>query len=374
MLDVVPDTAYRRGILAGAGRFCAERGDVRLNHISVEWVLTGDLKKVDGVITIFPNPDSAAPATRFGCPVVNVSCVLEEVPYPTVTVDNSAVGYLAAEHLLLQGYAHFACHLDSRVFSSRARSDAFRKRLQEVNRDCAWFDTAAEDCRDQPPERLRQMTTRWLQDLPKPFGLFAHNDTRAATLIEICDDAQIAIPEEAGVIGTDNDSMLQMTLRPTLSSVDPAADIIGYRAAELLLNIVEGGKPPARPILIPPRGVIQRESTATAFLDDDLLGMAIGFIREHATKPIEVSDVLDNVPISRRSLERRFRERLGRSPADEIRRVQMDHAKRLLLDSEQKPATIGRAVGYKRFRSFAAAFRREVGMTPMQYARAFMAK
>ena len=48
---------------------------------------------------------------------------------------------------------------------------------------------------------------------------------------------------------------------------------------------------------------------------------AIRFIHEHACHGITVEDVLQGVPLSRMTLERRFRKYLGRSPHAEIRAV-----------------------------------------------------
>jgi hypothetical protein len=45
---------------------------------------------------------------------------------------------------------------------------------------------------------------------------------------------------------------------------------------------------------------------------------------EHATRGVEVADVLSEVPVSRRWLEQRCRELLGRSPAEELRRIRID--------------------------------------------------
>ena len=293
------------------------------------------------------------------------------MPFATVTIDNIAVGRLAADHLLAQGYPHFACHIESRAYFSRRRAEGFRQRLEESDHTCAIFDTAPDGEHGGDPSALRDATAQWLENLPKPLGLYTHNDNCAAALIEICQDVHLAVPEQIGIIGTDDEQLLLMTLSPTLSSIDPAPDVIGYRAAELLLDIIDGASPPAQPILIPPRGAVQRQSTVPVFLDDEILAMAVGFIRKHATDPITVDDVIDAIPFSRRSLERRFRQRLGRSPAEEIRRVQIDRAKWLLLESSQKRSAIARAVGYNSFRNFATAFRREVGMTPTKYFQTF---
>src|SRR5947207_2945535 len=88
---------------------------------------------------------------------------------------------------------------------------------------------------------------------------------------------------------------------------------IGFEAARLLDDLLDGAPRPATPITIAPSGVVTRQSTdVTAVSDPDVLA-ALNFIREHADQPLRVEDVLEQVPLGRRTLERRFRVAMGRS-------------------------------------------------------------
>lgn len=70
------------------------------------------------------------------------------------------------------------------------------------------------------------------------------------------------------------------------------------------------------------------------------------YIRDRAPLGITVADLIKKFPISRRRLEQRFRAELNRSPAEEIRRVGMAHAGRLLLDSDKPVATVAAEAGF----------------------------
>src|SRR5206468_1233022 len=107
MIDLTPGTAFWRGVIEGVARLCRENDHVRLRMPSVEWELIGNPGAVDGVISVIRDDATAHSAMRFGKPVVNVSSIREHVPFPTVAIDNRAVGRLAAEHLLGQGYRSF---------------------------------------------------------------------------------------------------------------------------------------------------------------------------------------------------------------------------------------------------------------------------
>ena len=69
---------------------------------------------------------------------------------------------------------------------------------------------------------------------------------------------------------------------------------------------------PARHVL-PPESLIARQSTDVLAGDDAQLAQAIRFVREHACDPISVADVLRIIPLSRSTLENRFRASLGRA-------------------------------------------------------------
>jgi LacI family transcriptional regulator len=135
----------------------------------------------------------------------------------------------------------------------------------------------------------------------------------------------------------------------------------------MLAGILGGADPPRHPAFLPPKGVIVRESTEPSNLIDDRLSAALRFIRQHLTEEIGVDKLLEVVPASRRSLERLFRSHLGRSPAEEIRRARINHVKWLLLNRNLSLSDIADRCGFSSFRSFASAFRRDVGMSATAY-------
>lgn len=128
-----------------------------------------------------------------------------------------------------------------------------------------------------------------------------------------------------------------------------------------------GHAPPSHPILIPPTGVTPRQSSDILAFKDPLLRNAIRFIRDHAHEPIQVQDILSHAPLSRRMLEIRFREELGRSPASEIRRVRLDRAKRLLMETDLTLPRVAEACGFAEPSSLARTFRKVFGMSPTSY-------
>jgi LacI family transcriptional regulator len=186
-------------------------------------------------------------------------------------------------------------------------------------------------------------------------------------VIEACDVGGIQVPHEVAVLGGEYDFLSCTISKPQLSSIDHAPRRVGFTAAEILSRMLDGEPPPHEPVLLPPSRIISRQSTDTVAIGDELLAAAVQFIKRHCNKKIQVRDILREVPISRRVLEKGFQKWLGRSPAEEIRRIRVDQAVQMLCDTSWSMPRIASAVGFVLPELLTRAFRRELGMTPSEF-------
>jgi LacI family transcriptional regulator len=184
-----------------------------------------------------------------------------------------------------------------------------------------------------------------------------------------CRAEKLLVPEQVAVMGGDEDTLLCETCNPPLSGVALTSERIGYEAAALLDRLLHGGPRPTEPILIEPTRVVVRQSTDTLAITDPDLARAIAFIRVHAATAVRVSDVLREIAVSRSWLERRFQEVLGRSPAEEIRRVRLERTKQLLADTDLPVRQVATASGFASREYMAYAFKRATGLTPREFRR-----
>ena len=96
---------------------------------------------------------------------------------------------------------------------------------------------------------------------------------------------------------------------------------------------------------------------------------ALRQIREHACSGMNVREMLKSIPLSRRVLEHRFQKLLGRTPHAEILRVRIERASELLRDTDLRLEEVARKSGFVRGDYLSTAFRRQVGIRPIDYRR-----
>ncbi len=291
---------------------------------------------------------------------------------PVVCLDDYAVGRLAAQHLIDCQLANFGFYgLEKRSALSLNRFHGFRDALAEKGFQCqeagVGWTTSIEYLGNRSPQSL----VDWLAQLPKPVGIMAVDDMAAHDLAAVCHRFEITVPERVAIIGVNNDDLLCESAWPPLSSVNCDYSRVGYIAASMLDRLMQKAKlePNERHVRLEPLGIVRRQSTDILAVDSPDLAAALRYIREHACDPCTVGDVLRHVPVGRRWLERQFVRILGRNPHDEIMRVRIETAKRLLLQPELTMQDIATRCGFAVQQNLGRAFLNVTGATPGAYRR-----
>ena len=362
---------YGRGVLRGIADFAKDHPHWRFR---VETPDRAGLKALadwlpDGLIVMLNQASLVPRLLAVGKPMVNV-CKLPGVEEPLrVQSDDRVVGRLGAEHLLeLAATTYGFVGLTEGAYVE-VRARAYAETIKEAGRTCVVFSPLGHSA----GVRERRALRRWLQKCPKPLAVMASNDVCGRLVLETCRDAGLQIPNEVAVLGVDNEDPLSRLIWPGLSSVALATEQIGGRAAQVLQRAMGELSLPRSPILLPPFGVVARGSTRQSALEDPVLAKAMAFIHEALARPFSVDDLLKQVPVSRISLERRFRRFLDRTPAQEIRRVRVAQARQLLLATDLPLKAVAERCGFAAASRLIEAFRRETGGTPSAY-RARMAR
>lgn len=370
-LIIETSSIYGRDLLSGVVRFMRMHDDWSvfleqrdLTKKPPSWIANWD---GDGIVSRATTPELTAAVKATKVPLVELTDRQDGITFPCVRSDDEAIGKLAAEHLLERGFQRFGfCGYQGEAWSKR-RQTAFVKAVENAGWPCdiynsKWYGRSARSWED---EQLQ--LTQWLSAFPRPFGVMACNDIRGQQVLAACSTTELSVPEEAAVIGVDNDDLLCRICAPPLSSVIPNAEGVGYRAAELLTELMDGGKPAEIDQQLKPLGVATRQSTDVVAIDAPEIAAAVRFIRENACRGITVEEVTSSVEVSRSTLERQLRKYLGRSPQEEIRFVQVKRVRELLLTTDLSVEKLSALCGFEHPEYLHVVFKRVLGMTPGQF-------
>lgn len=323
----------------------------------------------DGILANFDDRRIAEAVIKLGVPVVGVGGgygYYEENPeIPYVRTDNRAIARLAAEHLIDLGFRRFAFCSEPPTRSngwSGERADAFCECVAEAGFSCEVYAG-----RFSPAKQWRKSQAalqKWLQQLERPIGMMACNDGRARHVLQACRVVGLQVPDDVAIVGVDNDDIMCELTHPPLTSIEQGAMRVGFEAAALLDEMMAGKTPAQQRMAVPPERLVARQSTDVMAVADEEVAESIRYIRQHACNPIQVRDVLEKAGMSRSTLEARFREAIGRSIHAEIRRVQIDAARRLLITTNMPIKEVVQRVGVSSVQYFTAMVRHATGQTP----------
>jgi len=209
----------------------------------------------------------------------------------------------------------------------------------------------------------------WMNAWNPPVGVFVGAETYGRIVAQMCRNRGWRVPQDVAIITGANEETICEHPRPTLTSVEIGYERIGYEAARLLDQLMDGGRRPAEPILLPALSLVVRESTDFFAVDDELIARALAYIAAKSHLEIGPDDVAEAVNTHRRTLQRHFKKYLGRPIATEIRRVRIERAKRELSQSNNSLAQIARDVGFGKAMRMCEVFQRELGIAPSEYRR-----
>jgi LacI family transcriptional regulator len=291
---------------------------------------------------------------------------------PHVGNDEEAIGRRAAEHLLDRRFNQLAfAGIEGALWSAR-RLSGFAAGAREFN---AAVSTYANPPDDEAPLAVWEANQRrlaiWLRELPKPVGIMGASDRFALRILDACRREGIVVPEQAAVIGVDNDEETCRLADPPLSSVIDNAREVGLRAAALLDDWMHTGRRPKNDrVLVPPLGVATRRSTEATAVEDPLIARACQLIHARACEGMNVAALARALGVSRSLLHARYKKALNRQPNQDLLRARLDRARALLRQSSLSVSEIALRSGFTHPEYLTVVFQRELGITPARFRRA----
>ena len=183
-----------------------------------------------------------------------------------------------------------------------------------------------------------------------------------------CRKLKINIPSDLKILGVDNEELLCMLAKPTISSMQLQLETLGFTAAKVVDDILMGKDEASKIIYrIPPLNVIERESTSLIDAESSMVLLATSIIKMNLSSVFSVTDLVDRLPCSRRTLEIKFREEKSISLHDYIIDEKLNKANEMLLSTTYSVKVISSECGFGSLQRFHSAFQKKYNTSPAQY-------
>lgn len=326
----------------------------------------------DGLLVYRYTAAEAAAWTKKGISVVNLST---EYPsngraFPRVTLDNEAAGQMAARHLMTLGLRRFAYWHDPHRRYSAERLEGFRRELEREGYGTQVIEIPASHYSDRERAgRIEDLAWKLLAKLEPPVGLFTKDDIAAVCAVRALATLGLRCPEDVPVLGVADDMVHCSITNPALSSVRFPGRLIGSKAMQLLLSMMQGENVSDETrILIKPVQLTVRESTGLVELPDEVVTKAMRFIRAKIPeRGVSVDELCRAAGVSRELLRQRFQGMLGRTPKEEIDRQRAQIVCDYLRKTTWTIDRIAGALGFGAADELCRFFKRAMEITPGEY-------
>ena len=360
-----------RDCLSGIFRFMNTGARWRLQLINESLdTLAGLAERPDGIITEFHREIFSRNALRkVDCPVIFTDYDDLPVSRPPcaefLRLDDAEIGRRAFRHLSRLGsFGSLVFVTDSPGTKwSKAREAGFKSCANESKRGVYSFTIP----QTWPDQRDATAFATKLSRLQKPIAVFAAWDMLSLRLVDLLAEANVSVPDQAVVLGVDNDEIICRGSVPTLSSILPNHELLGFTAAKELQRLMNRGIPRDMTIADSVRDILARDSTRIMQPAEHLIREAKAYIAAHASENILPQDVVRHLGISRTLADRRFREFNGKSIGQEIARARIGEIKRQIMSSKNTLVQIARQTGFSSSAALTRYFKREIGLTPSEW-------
>jgi GntR family transcriptional regulator, arabinose operon transcriptional repressor len=208
--------------------------------------------KVDGAIFHEMAPEDYAQATL---PPVCVNVVSVVPGLTSIVADEFGGAQQAVRHLVSLGHRRIAYLVDDSFWQTQMRLTGYRAALAESGIEALpqWVRVCKETGRKPFTQWGREQMTEWLASDWNALGctaLLCHNDEVAMGVMEALKEQGLRIPEDLSLVGYDG-TILCETAQPRLTSIKVPLREMGLRAAVLLIEQIEAGKPDAVSLSLP---------------------------------------------------------------------------------------------------------------------------
>ncbi|PKO99072.1 MAG: transcriptional regulator [Bacteroidetes bacterium HGW-Bacteroidetes-8] len=282
-----------------------------------------------------------------------------------LTGDYIGTGYMAADFFIKRGFKNFAYYGIVATIWSRERYQGYKERVEENN--LSFYEYLENERSKERRAFNLDMLAKWLKSLPKPIAIFACDDQYALYISETCKIHDISIPNEISLMGVDNDNLFCNISNPPLSSILLDVEYGGYLVAKTICQLIKREITQPEDIFVSAIQIVKRESTERFAIRDKYILNVVEYIEHNYKKTISVDSLLKIVPLSRRVLEKRFRQNTGSSIYKYIQSLRIENICHLLINTDKSIEYIATESGFKSNQNMSKLFFQFKQMTPSGY-------
>jgi LacI family transcriptional regulator len=373
-----------QGIMAGITDFIRNKGDWQLivwPDSSLESLNFLKQRGCKGAFVSVQTSTKAQQLLELGIPVIAVTAIQDMLDLPFITADPEQVAKMAFDYLIKKHFKQFGFFGLTEALWSQERLVHFSRCVARTGVQVHVYEGQQLSITNEIPfaklwtdmvlNKDQQELVDWLRRLPKPVAILASCDILACHLANVAREAGLAIPDEAAILGINDDQAICNLCDPPLSSIAFNLKKAGYDAAQLMDGLISGNDSlRGQRIQIQPAYVKSRGSTDIFAIDDPDVIAALTYIRKNSQKPLQVDDVAETVCVSKRSLQMKFQKNLGRSVHDEIVHAHFELAKVLLVDTNLPIDEIAVRSGFHYTTNMRRVFKETTGLLPHKYRQA----
>ncbi|GAA5415989.1 arabinose metabolism transcriptional repressor [Paraliobacillus ryukyuensis] len=186
-----------------------------------------------------PNINYYLNLERQNIPYIMINAYYDELEPMSITLDDEKGAQLQTEHLIQLGHTNIVGFFKNDDAQGTKRMKGYLKahRMHDLPinpNNIVTYKT--EEKEEKTVNELEKILDKGNGD--RPTGIVCYNDELAISLIDICRQKQIKIPEELSIVGFDN-SFLTEVSEVKLTSVEHPKSKMGEKAAEVILELVK---------------------------------------------------------------------------------------------------------------------------------------
>lgn len=348
-----PRGGWSRGIVLGLANYAATMENWELRQFSPRPGVAHRVFawKPDAIVSDLIDSETRKTFAKCGIPVINTG-VPESAPHrPGVFIDHAAIGQMAAKYFADRGFRQV-------VFLNASNHPWWRKVETGLRKTCRRLDLRLQTVtlHGATSKGRRSELNGWLRSNHSQLAVCTDPEL-AGDLAAVCRHLKRAVPEEVAILATEDHEIDCQLCVPPLSGIRLAGEQAGQLCGQWLSGVLRGVCH-HRHVHLAPDDITERHSTSVTAIQDALVRRAVRMMQERAGSRLSVKEILQELVISRRTLENRFQTALGRSPLKMIHAIRMDRVRRAIVETDQPIQIIASHFGYRDIQQFSREFRR----------------